>query len=109
MTDQLDFPFFLDEAKLSEFLTRLSAIEDEQDRLRDEIRLLKDDYQDDFPLRAVMTAWKVVRARRKLEAHPKEPMRREHQGQLEALVERQLEALDAEARAIPVIMGTAVH
>lgn len=74
--EQTIFPFYLNETKLAEFLTRHAAIEDEEDHLREEKRLLKDEHADHFPMRAVLTAVKVVRARRKLEQHHKEPMQR---------------------------------
>ena len=89
-TEQLDFPFALDQAKLSEFLTRWIAVEEEQDRLREEARLLKEEYADDFPMRAMLVAVKRVRAVHKLENHPKEAMRREHLSALEGLVEQHL-------------------
>ena len=101
---QLTLPFALDQAKLSEFLTRWIAIEEEQDRLREEARLLKEEYAEDFPMRGVLTAVKRVRALQKLEAHPKEPMKREHLSVLEGMVEEHLlgmrQALDDLGRAI---------
>ena len=41
-------------------------------------------------MRGLLTAIKIVRATRKLEAHPKEPMKRAHLAYLEALVEQHL-------------------
>lgn len=93
---QLDFPFSFQPDDLRTFLTRASAIEDEMDRLREEMRALRDEYADVLPLRGVTTALKVVRARRKLENHPKEPMRLVHQALLEGEVERTLAHLDTE-------------
>jgi hypothetical protein len=87
---QLAFPFALDLTKLSEFLTRWCAIEDEEERLREDKRLLKEDYAEAFPMRGVLTAIKIVRATAKLEAHPKDGMRRVHLAHLEALVEQHL-------------------
>ena len=102
--EQLDLPFPLDQAKLGEFLTRWLAIEDEEDRLREDKRQLKEDYADDFPMRGVLTAVKRVRALQKLEAHPKEGMKREHLTVIENLVERHLldmrKALDDLEQAI---------
>lgn len=92
---QLNLPFALDEQELNLFLTQWVAIENEEDRLREEKRLLKEQYADHFPMRAVLTAVKVVRAKRKLEEHPKEPMRRVHQTVLENLVEQKLSTMDA--------------
>ena len=94
--EQIDLPFPLDQAKLSEFLTCWIAIEEEQDRLREEARLLKEKYMDDFPMRAMLVAVKRVRALHKLENHPKEGMKREHLATLEALVERHLLGMRAE-------------
>ena len=90
MADQLALPFPLDQAKLTEFLSRWCAIEDEEDRLREDKRLLKEDFAADFPMRGVLTAVKIVRARHKLEAHAKEPMALRHLAYLEALVEQHL-------------------
>ena len=54
-------------------------------------------------MRGVLTAVKVVRARKKLAEHPKEPLEYIHQGLLEALVERHIlglkDAVDAMLRA----------
>ena len=88
--EQLALPFSLDQATLSTFLTRWLAIEDEEDRLREDKRLLKEEYMDDFPMRAMLVAVKRIRALHKLENHPKEGMKREHLVILEALVERHL-------------------
>ena len=90
MSAQLDLPFALDKGKLAEFLTRWIAIEEEQDRLREEARLLKEDYADAFPMRAMLVAVKRVRAVHKLENHPKEAMKREYLSVLEGLVEQHL-------------------
>ena len=107
MAEQTAFPFFVNETKLKEFLTRFCAIEDEQDRLREEIRVLKQDYAAAFPLRGTLAAIKIVRTRRKLADHPKEAMAREHLEGLEALVEAHLEALAEEMRVVPDM--TTVH
>ena len=101
MAEQMNLPFFLDEAKLQEFLTRYVAIEDEFDRLREEQRLLKKQYNDDVPMRGLLAAVKIVRTTRKLETHPKEPLARVHLAYLARLVEEHLEALEAETRAVP--------
>ena len=93
---QMAFPFPLDQAKLSEFLTFWIAIEEEQDRLLEEARLLKEKYMEDFPMRAILVAVKRVRALHKLENHPKEGMKREHLVRLEALVELHLVGMRAE-------------
>ena len=100
MVGQLNFPFVLDTAQLTAFLTRWHTLEDEEVRLREEKRLLKEEYADDFPMRGVLTAIKRVRAARALAAHPKEPMAREHLTALETLVEVHLDHLDAERQAL---------
>lgn len=92
---QLPLPLPLDRAKLAAFLTQWLAIEAEEDRLRDEKRLLKEDYADDLPLRALLVAVKRVRAVRALEAHPKEPTSRADLAQYEAVVEHHLDAHEA--------------
>jgi len=103
--EQLDFPFFLDTDKLSEFLTRWLTIEDEEDRLREEKRLLKEAYTDDFPMRGILTAVKVIRARKKLAEHPRDGIKYVHQGVLEALVEMHLRSLQEETRQVPDMTG----
>ena len=97
--DQLDFAFPLNKATLTEFLSKYLAIENEQDRLREELRLLKDDFATALPLRGLLVAVKIVRAQITLETHPKEPMPRPHLEYLQMLVEQHLsaerQALDA--------------
>ena len=105
--NQIDLPFPLDPTTFTTFLTRWIALEDEEIRLREEKRLLKEEYADELPLRGVLTAIKIVRAQRALEAHPKEPMALTHLAYLEALVEQHLdrvatvlEAMQVEAQAL---------
>lgn len=98
--EQLDLPFALDQAKLKTFLRDWCAIEDLEDDLRARKRLLKESHQDAMPMRAVLTAVKIVRAREKLINHPKEPMERVHFAILETLVEQRLLGLTAMAEAI---------
>ena len=105
--EQLDFPFLLDQDKLSEFLTRWLTIEDEEDRLREDKRLLKEAYADDFPMRGILTAVKVIRARTKLAEHPRDGIKHAHQRVLEALVETHLRSLKEETRQVPEMTGTA--
>lgn len=93
-TDQLSL-FIVDEAKLTAFLTQFIALEEAEDTVREQKRLLREGYADVLPLRGVLTAVKIVRAKRKLEAHAKEPMCREHQTALEAKVEAYLDILAA--------------
>lgn len=97
---QTDFPFLVNEVKLKEFLTRYATMEDEEDRLREEKRLLKVDYETAFPMRAVLTALKVVRAQRKLAEHPKEPCNRVYQAVLEAKIEHHLAGLAQTMEAV---------
>ena len=99
---QLDLPFAVDPETLQAYLTRINALEDEQDRLREDARALRAEHTDTLPLRAIHTALKVVRARRKLAAHAKEPVTLEEQALLEAWVERHLDGLDAE-RQVPAM------
>ena len=94
-TEQLTLPFYLDQAILTAFLAQWCAIEDEENRLRDAKRVLKEDYADVLPMRGLLTAVKVVRARFKLENHPKEPMSLVHQGILEHAVEMHLSGMQA--------------
>jgi hypothetical protein len=101
MPDQLPLPFPLNPTHLADYLTRASAISREQDRLREELRLLRDEYADDLPLRALSTALKVVEARRKLAEHHTEPLAYAHQDTLQGMVEAHLARLDAETRAVP--------
>ena len=110
MADQLDFPFYLDEDAFTRFLTQWMALEDEEARLRDAKRLLKEQHQDNFPMRAVLVAIKRVRAQRALEAHPKEPMAREYQTYLEGLVETYLtiQQLTQELKASGVTITASV-
>jgi hypothetical protein len=113
---QLALPFYLDEVKLKAFLTRWLAIEDEEERLREDKRLLKEDYADAFPMRGVLTAVKVIRAQEKLIHHPKEPMQRRHLAALEGLVqchllglEQALEALTRDAETTVTLEAGAVR
>lgn len=104
--EQLDFPFPLDKKKLTAFLTQWCAIENEEDRLREEKRLLKEEYVDDFPMRGLLVAVKIVRARVKLETHAKEPMQRVHLEYLEALVDQHLRGVQAALDAMTVTLTT---
>lgn len=102
--EQLEFPFYCNQVALAAFLTQRTTIEDEQDRLREELRLLKETYLGEFPLRAVLTALKVTRAHRKLAEHAKEPMSYMHQALLEAFIETHMTTLDLE-RQVPDMTG----
>lgn len=91
--------FPVDRVACAEFLDRYLTIEDELDRLREETQGLVEFYKEQLPLRAVRTAIKVIRARKKLAEHHKEPMSYTHQALLEDFVERHIRALDAAKQA----------
>ena len=97
---QLALPFALDRPALETFLAQWVAIEDEEERLRGLKQGLRVRFQDELPLRAVLTALKVTRAQRKLAAHPTESLARPHQATLEALVETILDAQAAEVATV---------
>lgn len=98
--EQMAFPFYCDEAALGRFLTSWLTLETEEERLREEKRVLKEQYQEDFPMRAVLAAIKIVRTREGLAAHPKEPLPREHLESLCDLVERHYHRLAEEIAAV---------
>ena len=98
MAEQYVFDWYLDTQQLSTFLSRWCALEDDEDRIREEKRALKEEYKDEFPMRATLAAIKVVRTRRKLAEHRKEPMPYKDQDYLQTLVEEHL-AQHHEARA----------
>jgi uncharacterized protein (UPF0335 family) len=105
MSDQLALPFDVDEKALGEYLTRALAIDNEQDRLRQELQNLKQVYVDLLPLGALSTAIAVVMKRKRRAEHSREPMSYEHQEKLEALVMAQIERLEEETRSIPDMVG----
>lgn len=103
---QLDMSFPIDADILKTFLVQYAAIHDEQDRLREELRLLTEEFKDQLPMRAIRTAEKIIRARRKLAEHAKEPMSYALQGAIEAQVGAALIALEAEKqRMVPDMVG----
>ena len=89
---QLPLPFPIAQPDLAAFLGAYTVLEDEIDRLKAELAVCKEQYQDALPMRAVLTALKVTRARRKLAAHAKEPLSLPHQAYLEELVDAHLDA-----------------
>lgn len=91
MAKQLEMPLTIDQKNLEEFLAKWCTFEDEEERLREEKRILKERYADYLPMRAVLTAVKVVRAERKLAAHPQDPMPPWQLVTLKTLVERWME------------------
>lgn len=90
MPEQLPL-FTIDQEELTQFLTRCIVLEDEIERLNKEKALLTEEFAVSLPMRAVKTAIKVVRAQRKLAAHPEEAMPRVHQSELESLVDQHLD------------------
>ena len=101
---------------MEDFLTKWVELEEEEDRLREAKRDLKDLYAEDIPLRALLTAVKVVRAQLKLHYRAKDSMPRQVQPHFEHLVmafhlkriaekeaiQREAEALAREGqRAVP--------
>jgi uncharacterized protein (UPF0335 family) len=98
--EQTAFPFYCNETKLAEFLTRWFVLEEEEDRLRDDKRVLKEAYQDAFPMRAIMAAVKIVRTRTTLAQHATEPMALADQNLLETLVATHLDRLAEETAAL---------
>ena len=90
--------FPVDKATCAAFLTQALTIEDEMDRLREELQELVEAYGEQLPIRAVRVAIKVVRARKKLAEHHKEPMAYDAQAKLETLVADHLAALEAAKR-----------
>lgn len=85
---------------MTEFLEKVLALETEKDRIAEELRLLKEDYAEEFPMRGVLTAIKVVRARAKLAEHPKEPMPLTHLNYLETLVKQHMAVVKIAKKAL---------
>lgn len=85
--------------RMEEFLTHWIAIEEEQEVLREQQRALREEYGEWFCVRALRTAIKVIRARRTLADHPKEPVPVIAQARFEQLVEQYLLQREAEREA----------
>ena len=102
--EQLYFPFDFDKTDLDAYLTRALTIENEQERLREDLRLLKEEYAAKLPLRGLQAAVKVLRTRRKLAEHPKEPMTYAEQDALQAVVESHILTMDLE-RQVPAMFN----
>lgn len=85
--------FALDTDTLKSFLSQYAAIEDQEDTLREEKRLLVEEFKAQLPMRGIRTAVKVLRARKKLAEHPKEPMSYAAQDDIEAQVQTYLESV----------------
>ena len=90
--------FPVDKAICVAFLTQALTIEDEMDRLREELQGLVEAYTEQLPIRAVRVAIKVIRARKKLAEHKKDAMDYASQATLEAFVAEQLTALETAKR-----------
>lgn len=109
MAEQLTFPFPFRQDVFETFLTQLLSLELEQARLAQESTRLREAYTDRLPLRAIATATKVVRARKKLMEHPREPLGYEAQAVLEGLVLTCLMRLEEETQAaVKAVMEPAV-
>ena len=100
MPEQLALAFPVDQEALTAFLGQHITLEEEIDRLKAELVLCKEQYEDLLPMRAVLVAVKVTRARRKLERHAKEPLSLPHQAYLESLVTAHLDAQEAALDAL---------
>lgn len=102
-TPQLDLGLIFsaeEEQDMEEYLRRALVIEDEMDRLRQQLADLRTYYKDRILLRPLDTAKKVVRSKRKLERHPKEPCPRQYQIQYEHVVEGVFDRLEREQEAV---------
>ncbi len=107
MSQQLEFFSYLDNATLQSFLMELSEIEREEERLREQKQDLLKEFEERLPIRWIRTAMKVLRARKKLAEHAKEPLQLAHQTELETLVEQHLDRLDQEKQqVVPDMVGT---
>lgn len=98
-TEQLDFFKPTTKLAMEAFLTHWIELEEEEDRLREAKRTLKEHYAEDFSMRALLTAVKVCRAKLKLEQHEKEPMPRVRQVFFEHFVDHVLMARQQEKEA----------
>lgn len=96
---QLSLGFPVDKPTCAAFLDRYVTIEEEMDRLRQEVQDLVTLFNEDLPLRAVRTAIKVVRARKKLAGHHKEPLPYAQQALIEGFVAQHIAALEAAKKA----------
>lgn len=74
MSEQLVMDLELDMPALTQLLKEWKALEEAEDALREQKRMLQEQYTERLPMRAVLTAMKIVRRRDKLAMHPKEPM-----------------------------------
>lgn len=97
------------QAKMEQFLSSWVSIEEEQDRLREQQRLLREEYADYFSIRALTTAVKVVRAKRKLADHPKEPVPLLYQVRYEDLVTQWLTHLEEERETLTADAARLAH
>ena len=93
--EQMPLPFPANKDHLAEFLYQVLAIEDEMDRLREVMHDLVKTYKDVLPLRAVRTAIKVVRARKKLAEHHKESCTYANQVLIENFVAEHIACLES--------------
>lgn len=99
--DQLPLlPVSLDPEALTEFLTALLSIQEEQDRLREVLTALKEQYKLRLPIRGILAAVKIERTAQKVETHPTEGMPRAHVEALRAWVQQFLAQRAAEVQAL---------
>ena len=89
--DQLALPFPLDTEALTAYVTAYFAIKDEEDRLRKEAKVLRENYKNLLPLRGLHAALKIEHTARTVAAHPTEGMPRPHVEALRAWVQHYLE------------------
>lgn len=99
--------FPVDKHHCGTFLTNYLTIADEMDRLREETQALMETYHTLLPLRAVQTAIKVVRARKKLAEHHKEPMNYDEQAKLEVFIREHIATMEsAKQKAVEALVQT---
>ena len=93
--EQIPMPFPVQRDHCAEFIGQMFAIDNEMDRLREVTHDLVEQYKNVLPLRAVRTAIKVVRARKKLAEHHTEPLDYAQQALIEGFVAAHIAALEA--------------
>lgn len=100
--DQLALPFPIDTLALTNYVTAYCSIEEEQARLREEAKDLRENYKDRLPLRGLHAALKIEGTLLKVEAHPTEGMPRPHVEALRTWVQQILERRAREVEALIV-------
>lgn len=102
--DQLALPFPLDTDALTAYVTAFCALKDEEARLREELKVLRENYKNLLPLRGLHAALKIEHTARAVEAHPTEAMPRPHVEALRAWVQQYL---DHRAREVDQLIDEA--